>query len=117
MNTKYRDLIDQTYEFPQSEFNLDNNSLKFHDIPLLQMVELYGTPLKFTYLPKISDNIQRAKTWFAEAKTKYNYRGDYKYCYCTKSCHLSYVLNEVARHKVHDHTQKNRADECPCQNP
>lgn len=61
MNTKYIDLIDQTYYFPQEEFNLDGEHLQFHGIPLNELVKEYGSPLKFTYLPKISDNILRAK--------------------------------------------------------
>ena len=58
MNTKYIDLIDQTYHFPQDEFNLEGDHLQFHDIDLMALVEEYGAPLKFTYLPKISDNIK-----------------------------------------------------------
>ena len=30
MNTKYIDLIDQTYFFPQEEFTLQEDSLQFH---------------------------------------------------------------------------------------
>ena len=61
MNTKYIDLIDQTYHFPQEEFKLEDGTLQFHDIDLMKLVEQYGAPLKFTYLPKISENIHRAK--------------------------------------------------------
>ena len=61
MNTKYSDLINQTYYFPQEEFKLDKDNLQFHDIDLMKLVEQYGTPLKFTYLPQISKNIQKAK--------------------------------------------------------
>ncbi len=70
MKTKYIDLIDQTYYFPQQEFQLDGENLIFHDVDLSKLVEEHGTPLKFTYLPKISDNIQRAKSWFGEAMSK-----------------------------------------------
>lgn len=59
MNTKYINLIDQTYYFPQEEFALEGENLKFHGIPLMDLVEEYGSPLKFTYLPKISENINR----------------------------------------------------------
>ena len=52
MNTKYIDLINQTFDFPQEEFVLDKDHLRFHDIDLNKLVETYGTPLKFTYLPK-----------------------------------------------------------------
>ncbi|WP_432411850.1 arginine decarboxylase [Rasiella sp. SM2506] len=104
MNTKYIDLIDQTYHFPQAEFNLKEDTLTFHDIDLMSLVEEYGAPLKFTYLPKISDNIQRAKKWFAEAIEKNNYKGTYNYCYCTKSSHFKHVLNEALKNDIHIET-------------
>ncbi len=104
MKTKYIDLIDQTYDFPQQEFNLDKNTLKFHDIPLMDLVAEYGSPLKFTYLPKISENIQRAKTWFANAIEKYNYQASYHYCYCTKSSHFRHVLHEALKNDIHIET-------------
>lgn len=30
-----------------------------------------------------------------------NYKGDYYYCYCTKCCHFSHVINEALNHNVH----------------
>ena len=64
MRTKYIDLIDQTFDFPQNEFNLREDRLFFHGIDLMRLINEYGTPLKFNYLPQISNNIQRAKGWF-----------------------------------------------------
>jgi len=104
MNTKYIDLIDQTYFFPQEEFQLDGDHLKFHDIPLVELVEQYGSPLKFTYLPKISDNIKRAKNWFANGMAKNNYKGKYHYCYCTKSSHFQHVMHEALKNDIHMET-------------
>ncbi len=104
MNIKYIDLIDQTYYFPQEEFTLDEDRLRFHDIPLMSLVEQYGSPLKFTYLPKISKNINRAKEWFAKAIERHNYKGKYIYCYCTKSSHFEYVLHEALKNDVHIET-------------
>tara|TARA_R110002051_G_scaffold96710_1_gene166940 strand:- start:853 stop:2253 length:1401 start_codon:yes stop_codon:yes gene_type:complete len=104
MNTKYINLIDQTYYFPQEEFTLDGENLNFHGIPLMDLVEKYGSPLKFTYLPKISQNINRAKEWFKIAMEKNNYKGKYHYCYCTKSSHFQPVLNEVLNNDVHIET-------------
>ncbi len=104
MNTKYSDLIDQTYYFPQEEFKLVDNELQFHDIDLMELVEKYGAPLKFTYLPKISQNINRAKTWFKNAIEKYDYKGEYSYCYCTKSSHFEHVLNEALKNDIHIET-------------
>ena len=95
MNTKYSDLIDQTYYFPQEEFTLEGNELQFHGVDLMELVEKYGAPLKFTYLPKISENINRAKKWFSGALEKHDYKGSYNYCYCTKSSHFSFVINKT----------------------
>ncbi|MCC4212914.1 arginine decarboxylase [Leeuwenhoekiella parthenopeia] len=104
MNTKYIDLIDQSFYFPQEDFKLENNQLEFHDINLMELVEKYGAPLKFSYLPKISDNINRAKTWFADAIAKHNYKGTYSYCYCTKSSHFKHVLDEALKNDIHIET-------------
>jgi len=104
MNTKYIDLIDQTYHFPQEEFKLADGTLQFHDIDLMKLVEQYGAPLKFTYLPKISENIQRAKKWFGDAIEKNNYKGSYNYCYCTKSSHFKHVLQEALKNDIHIET-------------
>lgn len=104
MKTKYIDLIDQTYYFPQEEYSLSDDKLFFHDIDLLGLVETYGTPLKFTYLPQISTNIQRAKKWFKTAIDKHRYPGKYHYCYCTKSSHFEYVLDEALKNEIHIET-------------
>jgi arginine decarboxylase len=101
MKTRYIDLIEQTFEWPQEEFRLDGEELLFHDIPLMELIEKYGTPLKFTYLPKISQNIQRAKKWFENARKKVRYEGEYHYCYCTKSSHFRHVLEKVLDNDVH----------------
>jgi arginine decarboxylase len=104
MRTKYFDLIDQTFDFPQDEFNLNNDNLIFHGIDLMDLIQQYGTPLKFNYLPQISYNIQRAKGWFREAMNHIGYTGNYYYSYCTKSSHFSFVLNEVLKNDVHIET-------------
>ncbi|MGA1773246.1 MAG: arginine decarboxylase [Flavobacteriaceae bacterium] len=95
MKTKYIDLIDQTYFFPQEEFTLRDDNLLFHGIDLMQLVEQYGSPLKFMYLPKISENISKAKQWFSDAFRKYDYHGAYHYCYCTKSSHFRHVIERA----------------------
>ncbi|MEY3984125.1 MAG: hypothetical protein RL160_1684 [Bacteroidota bacterium] len=105
MKNKYFDLINQTFFFPQEEFNLDENKeLLFHNINLMDLVEQYGTPLKFTYLPKISENIHKARTWFNVAIAKADYKGKYYYCYCTKSNHFHYVLEEALKNDIHIET-------------
>ncbi|WGK66280.1 arginine decarboxylase [Croceiramulus getboli] len=104
MNTKYIDLIDQSFYFPQEEFKTVDDQLQFHGIDLMQLVEQYGAPLKFTYLPKISDNINRAKVWFSKAMQKHDYKGSYNYCYCTKSSHFKHVLHEALKNDIHIET-------------
>jgi arginine decarboxylase len=104
MRTKYIDLIDQTFDFPQNEFHLREEHLFFHGIDLMRLIEEYGTPLKFNYLPQISNNIQRAKGWFREAISNLGYSGNYYYSYCTKSNHFSFVLDEVMKNDVHIET-------------
>lgn len=104
MKTKYIDLIDQSFYFPQEEFTLSEDNLQFHGIDLMELVKTYGAPLKFTYLPQISNNINRAKFWFQDAIKKHDYKGDYHYCYCTKSSHFSHVLNEALKNDIHIET-------------
>lgn len=104
MKNKYLDLIDQTFEFPQEEFKVEDGELNFHDIPLMDIIKQYGTPLKITYLPKISTQIQKAKRLFNVAIAKVDYKGTYNYCYCTKSSHFSFVMEEVLSNDVNIET-------------
>ena len=104
MHIRYRDLIDQTYYFPQEEFSLRSSELLFHGVDLNALVAEYGTPLKFTYLPKISQNITRAKQWFKAAMDKHQYPGNYYYSYCTKSSHFKHILNEALKNDIHIET-------------
>ncbi len=98
---RYIDLINQTYEFPTVEFKVTKNELSFNDVPLMKIIKKYGTPLRITYLPKISQQIQRARRLFRNAIKKFDYNGDYTYCYCTKSSHFSYILEEALDNNVH----------------
>ncbi len=104
MNTKYIDLISQTFDFPQEEFKVEANTLHFHGVDLMKLMKEYGSPLKFTYLPQISNNIHRAKNWFSEAMKKAEYKGKYYYCYCTKSSHFKHVMNEAFKNDIHIET-------------
>jgi arginine decarboxylase len=104
MKNKFIDLIEQTYEFPQQEFRIVDNELHFNDVPIMELIEQYGTPLKISYLPKISQQIQRAKRMFNVAMAKVDYQGDYQYCYCTKSSHFIFVLEEALKNDIHIET-------------
>ena len=101
---RYIDLIDQTFYFPTEEFQLDNNQLSFNGVPLMDVIAKYGTPLKLTYLPKIGSQINKAKKYFNDAIQKHNYQGTYTYCYCTKSSHFKFVLEEALKHDIHIET-------------
>ena len=104
MKTRYIDLIEQTFDFPQDEFKVIDDELYFHDIPLMDIIKQYGTPLKISYLPKISEQIQKAKRFFNVAIAKCDYDGEYFYCYCTKSSHFSFVLEEALQNDIHIET-------------
>ena len=97
IKNRYFDLIDQTFSFPQEGFDMEDGYLVFNGIPLKYLIEKYGTPLKLTYLPKISTQVKRAKNMFNRAMKSLGYNGSYNYCYCTKSSHFSYVLKEVLK--------------------
>jgi arginine decarboxylase len=101
MNNTYSDLIHQTFDFPQEGFEVRDDKLFFNGIDLTKLIEKYGTPMKLTYLPKISSQIQKAKKMFAKAFKELKYPGKYNYCYCTKSSHFKYILEEVLKNDVH----------------
>ncbi len=67
----------------------------------MDIIKQYGTPLKISYLPKISQQIQKAKRLFHVAMAKADYQGDYYYCYCTKSSHFVHVLEEGLKNDIH----------------
>lgn len=101
MKNSYFQLINQTYYFPQEGFDLNQGNLTFHGISLKYLIEKYGTPFRLTYLPRIGDQIKKAKNFFNKAMKANNYKGDYYYCYCTKCCHFSHVIEEALEHNVH----------------
>lgn len=98
---KYADLIDQTFDFPTKEFKVTKDELHFHDVNLMDIIQEYGTPLKLTYLPKVSENINYAHEIFNKAIKKLKYEGSYKYAYCTKSSHFRFILEEVLATNAH----------------
>ncbi len=100
MKNTYFDLIEQSYYFPQEGFDLRDNSLTFHGISLKYLIKKYGTPFRFIYLPKIGDQIKKARNLFNKAIKKNNYKGHYYYCYCTKCNHFSHVINEALKQNV-----------------
>ena len=101
MNSTYTDLVKQTFDFPQKDFNLKDNYLQFNGLDIKKLIDKYGTPFKLTYLPKIGSQVAYAKKMFADAIKKNKYEGEYFYCYCTKSSHFSFIVEETLKHNVH----------------
>ena len=101
MKNTYFNLIDQTFYFPQEGFDLRDGNLTFHGISLKHLIEKHGTPFRFIYLPKIGDQIKKARNLFNRAIKKHGFKGDYNYCYCTKCNHFSHVVSEALKHDVH----------------
>lgn len=101
MKNTYFDLIDQSYYFPQKGFDLRDGYLTFYGVSLKYLIQKYGTPFKLMYLPRIGEQIRRARNLFNRAIKKHGYNGKYYYCYCTKCCHFSHVVKAAVREGVH----------------
>lgn len=104
MKNRYIDLIEQTFYFPQEGFEVKDGKLIFNGIDVTQLAEEHGTPLRLTYLPKISEQIQKAKGWFKAAIDESGYEGKYYYSYCTKASHFSFILKEALKNDIHIET-------------
>jgi arginine decarboxylase len=100
MKNSYFDLIEQSYYFPQEGFDLRDGFLTFQGVSLKYLIEKYGTPFRFFYLPKVGDQIKKARNLFNRAIKKNSYSGKYHYCYCTKCNHFSHVISEALKHNV-----------------
>ena len=101
MKNTYFDLIDQSYYFPQLGFDLKDGYLTFHGISLKYLIDKYGTPFKVLYLPRIGEQIKRARNLFNRAIKSNNYAGRYNFCYCTKCCHFAHVVKSALKEGVH----------------
>ena len=101
MKNSFLDLIDHNYNFPQEGFELKNGYLSFYGISLKYLIEKYGTPFKVLYLPRIPEQIQKARILFDSAIKQNSYSGKYCYSYCTKCCHFSHILKAALKEGVH----------------
>lgn len=101
MKNTYFDLIDQSYYFPQDGFDLKDGYLSFHGISLKYLIDKYGTPFKLLYLPRIGEQIKKARNLFNRAIKKNGYQGKYNYCYCTKCSHFAHVVKTALQEGVH----------------
>lgn len=100
MKNSYTDLIEQSYYFPQEGFDLQDGYLTFYGVSLKYLIQKYGTPFRLMYLPRIGDQIKRARNLFRRAIKAENYRGTYNYCYCTKTCHFHHVISKALQYNV-----------------
>ncbi|WNJ16364.1 arginine decarboxylase [Pontibacter sp. G13] len=96
----YLDFLNQSYFFPPEGFQVLEDELYFHGVNLMELIETYKTPLRFTYLPVIGNRINDARSYFDQAIKEVGYEGEYTYCYCTKSSHFKHIMVEVLKHKV-----------------
>jgi len=100
MKNTYFDLIEQSYYFPQDGFDLRDEYLTFHGLSLKYLIKKYGTPFKLVYLPRIGEQIKRARNLFNRAIKANNYAGKYHFCYCTKCNHFYHMISSALKHKV-----------------
>lgn len=100
MKNTYFDLVEQSYYFPQEGFDLRDGYLTFYGVSLKYLVEKYDTPFKLMYLPRIADQIKKAKNLFKRAMKANGYAGKYNYCYCTKCSHFHHVIAAALKHDV-----------------
>src|SRR6187431_941507 len=101
MTNTYHGLVQQTFNFPQEGLEVKDGYLEFNGLDIKALIDKYGTPLKLTYLPKIGMQINKAKKMFANAIKKHKYEGKYFYCYCTKSSHFSFIVEENLDNEVY----------------
>lgn len=100
MKNTYLDLIEQSYYFPQEGFDLQDGNLSFYGVSLKYLINKYGTPFRLMYLPRIGDQIKKARNLFRRAMKSINYQGNYYYCYCTKCNHFHHVINKALQYGV-----------------
>lgn len=100
MRNTYQNLIEQTYYFPQDGFDKQNGYLSFYGISLQYLIEKYGTPFKLVYLPKIGEQIKKARNLFYRAMKSNGYKADYNFCYCTKCNHFHHVISAALNNNV-----------------
>ena len=51
----YRELVEQTFEFPQKEFKVRDHELLFNDVPLMDIIKAHGG-VNFAAIPCLNDS-------------------------------------------------------------
>ncbi len=72
-SSTYQSLIDHAYDIEPKGFEVKDNTLYFQGMNCMNLVKEYGSPLKMSYLPKISDQIQNAQLNFQKALRNHEY--------------------------------------------
>jgi len=60
MTNTYKDLVLQTFNFPQEDYDLKDDYLQYNGVDVKALIDKYGTPLKLSFLPKIGMQINKA---------------------------------------------------------
>ncbi len=92
-------LILRDNEIPD-EFDIKKSTLFYKDLDLLKLAKEYGTPLRYTYLPSISNKIEKMKKYFQRAIETTGYQGKYEYYYCTKSSHFQHIVKQAIQSDI-----------------
>ncbi|MCF8223220.1 MAG: arginine decarboxylase [Bacteroidales bacterium] len=100
MKPTYFNLVEQSYYFPQEGFDLLDDYLTFYGVSLKYLIEKYDTPFRLIYLPRIADQIKKARNLFNRAIKSTGYTGVYNFCYCTKCCHFHHVISTALKQNV-----------------
>ena len=100
MKNTYFNLVEQTFYFPQEGFDLIDGYLTFYGVSIKYLIEKYDTPFRLIYLPRIGDQIKKARNLFNRAIKSTGYNGKYHFCYCTKCCHFHHVVSAALKHDV-----------------
>jgi len=84
---------------------LRDGRLIFADtLDLLEMVERYGAPIEISFCPLISRRIQAMHAYFADARARAGYRGDFVYAYATKANFAEEVVRTAISAGAHYET-------------
>ncbi|OQX97359.1 MAG: hypothetical protein B6I24_09080 [Bacteroidetes bacterium 4572_128] len=95
----YYIFLKKRYLFPQGEFEVKNNFLFFNGIDLNEIIKKYSTPLRISFLPKITENIEKSFFLFKKVMSEINYEGEYFYAYCTKTSPFSFILDKMLKER------------------
>jgi arginine decarboxylase len=61
-------------------------------------------PIKIHLFTSNFKQHQQGKNWFRKSMEKNKYEAKYYYCYCTKSSHFEFIMNEAFKNNIHIET-------------